>query len=147
MIVDGALVGAAGARLGVEGDAGGRLERGERAPGVAAGDPHEVRRGRRRSRVWAPASPRSSASGGIDEVGDLVVVEQRLERDEHRAREQRGDDAERRVLGRGRDEDDGAVLDAGQQRVLLGLGEAVDLVEEEHGLAVVEVALAHGPGP
>ena len=83
---------------------------------------------------------------GAQQVGD-VVVGQRLEGDEHRAREQGGDDAERRVLGRGRHEDDGAVLDAGQQGVLLGLGEAVDLVEEEHGLATVEVALADGLAP
>ena len=32
----------------------------------------------------------------------------------------------------------------GEQRVLLGLGEAVDLVEEEHRLAVVQVPLAGG---
>ncbi len=35
----------------------------------------------------------------------------------------------------------------GQQGVLLGLGEPVDLVEEEHGLARVEVALADGLTP
>ena len=34
------------------------------------------------------------------------------------------------------------VLHTGQQAVLLRLGEPVDLVEEQHGLAVVEVALA-----
>ena len=42
---------------------------------------------------------------------------------------------------------DQPVLDAGQQGVLLGLGEPVDLVEEQHGLPVVEVALACRRGP
>ena len=45
--------------------------------------------------------------------------------------------AERRVLGRRGHQHDPAVLDARQQRVLLGLGEPVDLVQEQHGLAVV----------
>ena len=44
---------------------------------------------------------------------------------------------EARVLGRGADEDDGAVFHVGQEAVLLGLVEAVDLVhEEERALAV-----------
>ena len=49
---------------------------------------------------------------------------------------------ERRVLGGCGDEDDLTGLDTGQQGVLLGLGEAVDLVEEEDRLPVVEVAVA-----
>ena len=127
-------------RLGVEGDARGRLEGGERAPGVTAGDPDEVRAGVLVQRE-AAGQPALVGNGGVDQVGDLVVVE-RGQRDEDRAGEKRGDDAERRVLGGGRDEDDEPVLHAGQQRVLLGLGEPVDLIEEEHRLAVVQVAVA-----
>ena len=120
-------------RLGVERDAGGGLERGQRPTRVAAGDPHEVVGGVGGEGVRA-VEPALVGERGGEELGDLLVGE-RLERDEHRPRQQGRDDAERRVLGRGRDEDDGAVLDAREQRVLLGLGEAVDLVEEEHGLA------------
>ena len=42
------------------------------------------------------------------------------------------------ILRRGADEDDRAVLDPGQQRILLGLVEAVHLVDEEDGALVVE---------
>ena len=48
-----------------------------------------------------------------------------------RARDQRRVDLEVRVLGRRADQRDQPVLDRRQQRVLLGLVEAVDLVEEE----------------
>ena len=136
------VVGQAAGGLGVEGDPGRGLEGGQGPPRVAAGDPHEVVGGVG-GRVCAPSKPRSSVSAAASRSRDLLVG-QRLERDEHRTRQQRRDDAERRVLGRRGDEDDGAVLDAGEQGVLLGLGEAVDLVEEEHGLAGVEVALADG---
>ena len=47
------------------------------------------------------------------------------------AREQRRVDLEVRVLGGRADQRDGPLLDRGQERVLLGLVEAVDLVEEE----------------
>ncbi len=62
-----------------------------------------------------------------------VVVGERLEHEHARAREQRGVDLERRVLGRRADQRDGAVLDVRQHRVLLRLVEAVDLVDEQHG--------------
>ena len=75
----------------------------------------------------------------VDEHAEVVVGEQ-LERQQQRPRQQRRDDRERGVLGGRRDEDDPAVLDAGQQRVLLGLREAVDLVEEQHRRDAVEVA-------
>ena len=54
--------------------------------------------------------------------------------DEHlRPRQQRGVHLERRVLGGGADEDDVAGFDARQERVLLRLVEAVDLVDEDDG--------------
>ena len=128
--------------FGVEGDAGRGLERGERPPGVAAGDPDEVLAGVVGQGEAAGQAPLVD-DGGVDDLADLLVGE-RLERDEDRAGEQRRDDGERRVLGRGGDEDDEPVLHTGQEPVLLRLGEPVDLVEEQHRLAVVEVALAAG---
>ena len=47
------------------------------------------------------------------------------------AREERRVDLEGGVFGRGADQDDRAHLDVGQERVLLGAVEAVDLVDEE----------------
>ena len=55
----------------------------------------------------------------------------RLELVDLRAREQRRVDLEVRVLGRRADQRHEPLLDPGQQRVLLRLVEAVDLVEEE----------------
>ena len=98
-----------------------------------------ARFGRRAS--TAPCEAPRVGHGAIDQHAE-VVVGQRLEREQQRTREQRRDHRERRVLGRRRDEDDPAVLDSGQQRVLLRLREAVDLVEEQHGSESVQVALA-----
>ena len=60
-----------------------------------------------------------------------VSARVRLELVDLRPREQRRVDLEVRVLGRRADQRQQAVLDAGQQRILLRLVEAVDLVEEE----------------
>ena len=56
------------------------------------------------------------------------------------AREQGPVDGEVGIFGGRADEDDGAVFNPGQERVLLGFVEAVDLVDEEDGLAVVQLA-------
>ena len=69
-------------------------------------------------------------------VRDGVGVE-RLQLQDQRPRQQRCDHGERRVLGGGRDQQHDPVLDGGQQRVLLGLGEPVHLVDEQHGLLAV----------
>ena len=53
---------------------------------------------------------------------------------QQRPGQQRRDHREERVLGGGRDQGDPAVLDGRQQRVLLGLGEPVHLVDEQHRL-------------
>ncbi len=60
-----------------------------------------------------------------------VLVGQRLERVELHPRHQRRVDLEVRVLGRRPDQRHEPLLDRRQERVLLGLVEAVDLVEEE----------------
>ncbi len=57
-----------------------------------------------------------------------------------RARQQRAVDLERRILGGRADEDQRAVLDERQERVLLRLVEAMHLVEEQHGAAPVLLA-------
>ena len=49
------------------------------------------------------------------------------------AGEQRRDDLEGRILRGRADQSDGAVLDVGQEGVLLGFVEAVDLIDEEDG--------------
>ena len=67
-----------------------------------------------------------------------VLVAQRL-KDEHAAPRQQGRvDLERRVLGRRADQGDGPVLDGRQEGVLLGLVEAMDLVDEEDRAAVLD---------
>jgi hypothetical protein len=53
-------------------------------------------------------------------------------------------DLEEGVLRRRTDQDDGAVLDPGQEGVLLGLVPAMDLVDEEDRAPVVELAVLAG---
>ena len=60
------------------------------------------------------------------------------------AREQGAIDREVGILGGCADEDDGAVFDPRQECVLLGLVEAVDLVDKEDGFAAVQLAQLAG---
>ena len=60
---------------------------------------------------------------------------------QQRAREQRRNNAERRVLRRGRHQNHPAVLHAGQERILLSLRKTVNLIEEQHGGCAVHVAV------
>ena len=103
------------------------LERVQRGAGVAAGArgeelDHVV--GDRA--VAALARVERAPQQPLDLLG-----RQRAQLVDLRAREQRVVDLEVRVLGGGADQRHQALLDRGQQRVLLGLVEAVDLVEEE----------------
>ena len=66
----------------------------------------------------------------LEERAGGVLVE-RVEAEQRRAAEQRRVHLEERVLGGGADQRDEPALDAGEQRVLLRLVEAVHLVEEE----------------
>ena len=71
--------------------------------------------------------------GALDQLVERVVIEPA--EDQHlAARQQRGVELEARVLGRRADQRDGAVLDIGQEAVLLGAIEAVDLVHEQQRL-------------
>ena len=93
-------------------------------------------------RASPPARPAiSSSTSGASSTSELagaaahdlaqLLVGERLELVELHPREQRRVELEVRVLGRRADQRHEPVLDARQQRVLLGLVEAVDLVEEE----------------
>src|SRR4030065_719522 len=86
------------------------------------------------------ASPREAAFGGghrpPQEDLDLLRREG-VQAVDAAAREQGRDDLEGRVLGGGADESDHAVLDVGQDHVLLRLVEAMDLVDEEDGARAV----------
>ena len=109
----------------------GGLEVGQGASGIAGGQGGEPVAGLVGERdlpvVAARVLDRPTQQRG--DVGRF----QRLELDQQRAREQRGDDGETRVLGGRGDEQHRPVLHGGEQGVLLGLGEPVDLVDEEHG--------------
>ena len=82
-------------------------------------------------------------SGGLERVettlgeGSQAVVVERVEPEQRRAASQRRVDLEERVLRRRPDQRQGPVLDGGKQGILLGLVEAVNLVEEQDRAAVV----------
>ena len=114
---------------------------------VAAGPPGQHRErvvvdgGGRRGRARGRRAPAAAARH--------LVLAERPQLVDLRPGEQRRVDLEERVLGRRADQRHQALLDGGQQRVLLGLVEAVDLVEEEDGPAPVAApllgALEHRP--
>jgi hypothetical protein len=92
------------------------------------------------------ASPAESSAGGGGLDGFARQLPQaarddalelfRRERFEHHypaTRQQGANDFERRVLGGGANENDGAAFDVRQEGVLLGLVEAVNFVHEEQG--------------
>jgi len=66
-----------------------------------------------------------------------VIIAERGQAEDPAAGEQRPDQAEERVLRRCADQNDRVVFHMGQQRVLLGLVPAVDLVDKEDGALVV----------
>ena len=84
----------------------------------------------------------------LETAGDehaQVVRPQRLEPEQRGAAAQRRVDLEERVLGRRPDEHERAVLDGREQGVLLRLGEAVDLVEEQDRALVALAEALAGP--
>ncbi len=113
--------------------AGRGLEVGQGPARVATREAYEVVAGvlvERRSR--RPGRARRSSAWSMTSAD--VVVGQRLQAQQQAAREQRADDGEERVLGGRGDQRHPAVLHARQQGVLLGLGEAVHLVDEQDRL-------------
>ena len=127
----------------VLGQRGRALEDVERRSGVAAGERDQVLEGVVAERHAAIRPERAGQAALLvverpaDDRRDLLVG-QRLEAPDAHPRQERGVDLEVGVLGRRADERDRAVLDVGQQRVLLGLVEAVDLVEEQDRARAVE---------
>ena len=110
---------------------GGRdLEHVERGARVAVGEPRDEGQ-----RVGLGGGAAGQAALGIGERalqdGHEVGLAERAQHVDAAAREQRAVDLERGVLGGGADQHDGALLDVGEEGVLLRPVEAVDLVHEE----------------
>ena len=112
---------------------GGGFERVERQPGIT---PHPL--GQLVGRVIADGDLQITETALV--VGHRTVDEgtnvgrfERRQSKQARATDERGVDLEEGVLGGGSDQDDRSVLNPRQQAVLLGLGEPVDLVEEQNG--------------
>ena len=97
----------------------------QRAAGVAARPCARSPR-RRRPATLDPELGRAARDDGRD-----LLVGERLQLDDGAAGEQRGVDLEVGVLGRRPDQRQQPALDAGEERILLALVEAVDLVEEQ----------------
>ena len=112
---------------------GGRrlLQVGQRAASIPAGQTHQIVPGRIDQGDGARQAPFVDQRTG--DQGRDVGVGQGFEPQQQRTRQQRGDHGEAGVLRGCRDQGDDPVLHRGQQRVLLGLGEAVHLVDEQHG--------------
>jgi hypothetical protein len=114
------------------------LQHGQRPPGITVG---LLRDGVQRAVFGfevqlAEAPPRVTqrTPQQLLEVGHA----QRLQAEHARAAEQRGVHREAGVLGGGPDQRDRAVLHVRQERVLLPLVEAVDLVHEQDGALAVD---------
>ena len=123
-------------------DSGGGFEDGQRPAGVGTGDADDEVPGIL-GEGELPGQPAIGFDGTVEQIADRLVVE-RTQGEHERPRQQGRDDGERRVLrGRGHEHDE-PVLHCGQQGVLLGLGEAVDLVEEQHRRAAVHLPFAAG---
>ncbi len=122
----------------------GQLEHVQRDPRVAvrhAGDRAERLGGRLRMELGEP--PLAVRERPPHDRQQVVLLEPAQNVDAA-AREQRGVHLEGRILGRGADEDDRALLDVGEKRILLGAVEPMDLVDEEDGPHPVTGALAVG---
>ena len=131
-------------------DAAGEIHRGvedaEGAPRVAAGERDQLPQ-----RVVIEGDPEGAQAAlvigqGAPHQGRDHLVGERLEPHHPAPRQERADHAERRVLGGGADQRDGAGLDVGQERVLLGPREAMDLVDEQERAAAVLIAARGGRG-
>ena len=80
-----------------------------------------------------PPRPRSPSSRARAQQDRQIALLQGLELEDLRAGHQGGVDEEEGVVGGGPDQADHAALHIGKEHVLLGLVEAVDLVDEQQG--------------
>jgi hypothetical protein len=110
---------------------GGRLQRVEGVAGVAVGPVDQVGQGVGVQGQAAPAQAPLGVGQGPGHDQLEVVGAQRLQPEQQRAAHQRGVHGEERVLGGRPDQHHRAVLDPGQEGVLLALVEPVDLVDEQ----------------
>ena len=111
-------------------DSGGGFEDGQRPAGVGSGDADDEVPGLLGEGELS-GQPAIGFDGTVEQIADRLVVE-RTQGEHERPRQQRRDDGERRVLRGCGHEHDEPILHGRQQGVLLSLGEAVDLVEEQH---------------
>ena len=79
----------------------------------------------------------------MDQVAHIVVG-QWFELEDARSADQRPDDFEVGILRRRADQDDRAVFDVRQQRILLRFVEAVNLVDEQDGALVIHLQALFG---
>jgi hypothetical protein len=121
---------------------GGRLQGGQRATGVAGGQPDQRVLGLL-GELDGTVEPALVGHRPAQQRAHVVLGE-RLQLQHQRPGQQRRHHGERRVLGGRGDQQHEPVLDGAEQRVLLGLGEAVHLVDEQHGLLAAVVAAAAG---
>ncbi len=126
----------------VVGQQGGGLQVGQRAPGVSPASRTSCSFASG-CRTAAPLRPRSSVTARSRTAAtSSSVSDSRVSSSE---RDSSGEMTEKNGFSRGRaDEGDPAVLHGREQRVLLGLVEAVDLVDEQDGLPPGHAQLAAG---
>ena len=110
---------------------------------VAGGAQHVFGEGERGATVAVGHARQHGAGLGVERqraaelglgAGEQALDRHLVERLEHQyvgSRQERGVELERRVLGGGADQHDGAVLHHGEETVELGAIEAMDLVDEE----------------
>ena len=120
------------ARLVTGNGTGRRLEDGEGLARVTASHAHDLG-DRLVAGTHLTPEPMLGGERAAHEVVELCGF-QRFKLDDDGTAQQRFDDREARVLGGRTDERDVAVLDGRQERVLLGFGEAMHLVDEQDGL-------------
>ena len=113
------------------GQAGRDLERGEHVAGVALGPLHEMRPGIVVDpELTTPETPLGLGQGSVRQLRQRAGIDG-LEAEEGGAAEQRCGEREERIFSGGTDEDEEALLDVRQERVLLGAVEPVHLVEKQ----------------
>ena len=118
---------------------GRRLEVGQRTAGIASGEQDELLACVAAERYFAAQST-FIGDRPVEHHPNIVVAEG-LEFEQEGTGQQRGDHAERRVLRRRRDKQHRAVFHRGEQRVLLSLGKAVHLVDEQNGALAADKVL------
>ena len=115
------------------GGKGGHLQAVEGHPGIPPGHEGQVLQGLFLYLHPHPAQPPLLVGqGSLHNSLDLIFREG-AEGEDTGAGEEGGDDLKGGVFGGGPDEGNGAVLHMGQDGILLGLVEAVELVHEEDG--------------